>query len=371
MTAVVTKMVQVNLLLRVYLCTFFVNGLVRSAVEPGQREDVIGQYSITNEKQCQRLCWYRQLCNTYSYYTRDIPVSPAVSTSLSVAHNCVLHSKSVFSTTENKTLPDAGWIENAASSSHINNACKTRPCSEREICVPASSVSVISMSMSYVCLSLTSYCGDPQPVADGDVIVSGRRPGDAAVVTCNNKYVASPENVSMELVCLATSKWTAFQGECLRYEFFLNKEGNFRRRLPWKLREKSTICFKGMFTDAGSFFVNTRPDMQHNMSEFHISFRYQHGSHNTTEVLWNTKKNETWQDKNYLGPMPLVPGDSFNLTLHVQSDRLQLVLNEAHVYKVPMLGVNNNTDGFDLRGSNVFGIGGTVNLTYVNFLERC
>ena len=64
----------------------FVSLAVTSTVYPCDREDVIGQYRLANEQQCHRLCWYRQLCSSYSYH----PNTAAASTT----HNCVLHTNS-------------------------------------------------------------------------------------------------------------------------------------------------------------------------------------------------------------------------------------------------------------------------------------
>ena len=114
---------------------------------------------------------------------------------------------------DDSTTRAGGWQETSASSSHINNGCKARPCSNTDVCVPTSSTSVptsstsvatSSLSASYVCLPLPSHCADPDPVSHGDVVVSGSSQDDVAHVTCDVGYVASPRNVSTEIVCLVS-----------------------------------------------------------------------------------------------------------------------------------------------------------------------
>ena len=113
---------------------------------------------------------------------------------------------------DDSTTRAGGWQETSASSSHINNGCKARPCRNTDVCVPTSSTSVptSSQSASYVCLPLPSRCADPDPVSHGDVVVIGNSQDDVAHVTCDVGYVASPRNVSIEIVCLVSqcvSEW--------------------------------------------------------------------------------------------------------------------------------------------------------------------
>ena len=100
---------------------------------------------------------------------------------------------------DDHTTRAGGWEESSASSSHINNGCKVRPCRHTHVCFPTS-----SHSASYVCLPLPSHCTDPDPVSHGDVVVFGNSQDDVAHVTCDAGYVASPRNVSTEIVCLVS-----------------------------------------------------------------------------------------------------------------------------------------------------------------------
>ena len=121
---------------------------------------------------------------------------------------------------DDSTTRAGGWQETSASSSHINNGCKARPCRNTDVCVPtlslsmstsstsvsksSTSVPTSSQSASYVCLPLPSHCADPDPVSHGDVVVTGNSQDDVAHVTCDVGYVAAPRNVSIEIVCLVS-----------------------------------------------------------------------------------------------------------------------------------------------------------------------
>ena len=70
----------------IFMLCGFVSLAVTSTVYPCDREDVIGQYRLANEQQCHRLCWYRQLCSSYSYHPNP--------TAASTTYNCVLHTNS-------------------------------------------------------------------------------------------------------------------------------------------------------------------------------------------------------------------------------------------------------------------------------------
>ena len=80
--------------LHAYFCLLLACGVlsltVSASVHPGAREDVMGQYRLTNRQQCHRLCWYRALCGSYSYYTESSAPLVDVSTP---PPNCVLHAQ--------------------------------------------------------------------------------------------------------------------------------------------------------------------------------------------------------------------------------------------------------------------------------------
>ena len=77
-----------------YFCLLLACGVlsvtVSASVHPGAREDVMGQYRLTNRQQCHRLCWYRALCGSYSYHTESSAPLMDMSTS---PPNCVLHAQ--------------------------------------------------------------------------------------------------------------------------------------------------------------------------------------------------------------------------------------------------------------------------------------
>ena len=80
--------------LHAYFCLLLACGVlsltVSASVHPGAREDVMGQYRLTNRQQCHRLCWYRALCGSYSYHTESSAPLMDVSTP---PPNCVLHAQ--------------------------------------------------------------------------------------------------------------------------------------------------------------------------------------------------------------------------------------------------------------------------------------
>ena len=91
-----------------------------------------------------------------------------------------------------------------------------------------------------------------------------------------------------------------------------------------------------------------------------------------THIIWNTKENEDWPKHRELGDMPLVPGDSFNITGHLHNDSLTLTLNdEAHVYSIPLGRLQDGIDGIDVSQSTLLGIKGKVELTYINLISAC
>ena len=97
--------------------------------------------------------------------------------------------------------------------------------------------------------------------------------------------------------------------------------------------------------------------------------RYQF--YDKTWVIWNIAENGTWQEQRALGDMPLVPGDSFNMTGHLRSDSLTLLLNEAHVYTIPLARAQDGVDGIDVSESTVLALTDKVHLSYVNLISGC
>ena len=80
--------------LHAYFCLLLACGVlsltVSAPVQPGARQDVMGQYRLTNRQQNHRLCWYRALCGSYRYHTESSAPLMDVSTS---PPNCVLHAQ--------------------------------------------------------------------------------------------------------------------------------------------------------------------------------------------------------------------------------------------------------------------------------------
>ena len=97
--------------------------------------------------------------------------------------------------------------------------------------------------------------------------------------------------------------------------------------------------------------------------------RYKFGTE--TATVWTNKVNGLWQTRRILGDMPLVPGDSFNITGHLHNDSLTLTLNEAHVYRIPLGRLQDDIDGVDVSQSTLLDINDKVELTYINLISAC
>ena len=58
-----------------------------------ETDNLIGLYTLANEEQCHRLCWYRQLCSSYVYRpSTDVPDTR--SSSAATASTCLLFTES-------------------------------------------------------------------------------------------------------------------------------------------------------------------------------------------------------------------------------------------------------------------------------------
>ena len=90
-----------------------------------------------------------------------------------------------------------------------------------------------------------------------------------------------------------------------------------------------------------------------------------------TGILWNTRINGLWQVEKILGDMPLVPGDSFNITGHLRNNSLTLTVNEDHVYSIPLGRLQDGIDGIDVSQSTILQVGGNIKLTYINLISAC
>ena len=58
------------------------------------RNDIMGQRTVTNRDQCERLCWYRKLCSHHSY-NPDVTSADA---------NCLLHTDPLQGQLKNKNV---------------------------------------------------------------------------------------------------------------------------------------------------------------------------------------------------------------------------------------------------------------------------
>ncbi|KAK7484474.1 hypothetical protein BaRGS_00024230 [Batillaria attramentaria] len=228
---------------------------------PFSRLDVMGNYTVVNIHQCGRLCWYRQLCDFYSFNQNTSTAGAEI--------NCVLHTGQNYAT-ERKD----GWVQRPATGTDVTNGCATRPCSQTEVCVPAPS--------NYQCLPVPSRCKQPGNVTDADVIVTGTSQDDVAIVRCREGLSVIPHNAVTELRCQVTSQWTTFDGTCVKAEYLFDPpENKFVGSLPSMIAPNWVMCVKGVFTDEGQLYLNLQPDVDNSHDvTFHFALKL--------VLLWNT-----------------------------------------------------------------------------------
>ncbi|KAL8577442.1 hypothetical protein ACOMHN_048077 [Nucella lapillus] len=218
-----------------------------------------------------------------------------------------------------------------------------------------------------------NMCDEPPSVTHGSVTASGRYQDDVVYVVCDEGFImTSPGTVSVELTCLVTSSWTAFTGECIQYEFSTFVDGGpLITYLPRTLSQDSSMCVRGWMNGAGQFYINLRAVFDPLADALVIVFRYQF--QNQTQIAWNTKINDAWGYLRHLADNPLLPGDPFNLTLHVHTQHVQLVLNGDITYNIPLERVR--AEGVEVSELRWVAINKSANdtmfLTYVNLISAC
>ncbi|KAK7448540.1 hypothetical protein BaRGS_00040088, partial [Batillaria attramentaria] len=292
----------------IFLVGCIQHGNTENTTLPSDREDVMGEYTVTNKEQCRRLCWYRRLCGSFSYNTNT-----------GNASNCILHANISSNTQVNPQTPSY-WAERPASGYDLVNGCAPRPCNDTEVCVPAISPSGETASH-YKCLPLPAICQKPD-IKNADVKVTVGEQDDTTNVECEQGHVAVPKGVSTEIRCQVTSRWTAFRGSCAQAEFF-HPNGSDFLGIPWPMTDGWEMCVKGKFSTMGQLAIGfaARPDFTN--LDLYISFRYLKQDRFT---FWNTRMNGNWDKRTTLGEMPLTPGDDFNITLSITNEQFHIVL---------------------------------------------
>ncbi|KAK7104772.1 hypothetical protein V1264_019434 [Littorina saxatilis] len=111
----------------VVINVLFETGMSRSwgNSNPLEADDILKKHIFGNHHQCQRLCWYIELCERFSFYTKNLDDAHP--------HNCVLHAGEE----KDDDLSD-GWMQEKASGDYLplEHECRNRTCGKQKVCVP-------------------------------------------------------------------------------------------------------------------------------------------------------------------------------------------------------------------------------------------
>ncbi|XP_025105421.1 uncharacterized protein LOC112570919 [Pomacea canaliculata] len=214
----------------VFLTIYLVAEMSLSLLLPSEREDVMGKYWFMNRYQCERLCWYRKLCKTYSYiYNRT----------LATDGNCVLHADNISTNTTSGV--STAWIEREAfwNTELQDNGCRSRPCNETQVCVPTFDPPF------YTCLPFPEECKAPSRddgVYSNMTLLQGQR----TEFTCNSSRLWVPRHADKTVTCQVNGKYSSLKGTC-KIAIYHSPIVPFNAPLPEVVREGWEACIKGIF----------------------------------------------------------------------------------------------------------------------------
>ncbi|KAK7506811.1 hypothetical protein BaRGS_00001662 [Batillaria attramentaria] len=323
---------------------------------PGLDLDKIDVYKVTNVLQCKRLCRYRKLCARYSYTYGD--------TASSDGNNCVLHAQA-------SGVAHGGWLQEV--SQPINNVCGTQPCSETEVCVPGPTPPL------FTCLALPAehararilainYVGsaaseafdrfssrDASPplkeciaVLPEGFVGDGTSQGHVATPVCDPLTLWFPRESLPSITCLVTSRWSAYSGDC--------KRAIYENSVCMTCHEM-VFNFHNDYDGAGDIVL------QVDMRGDYGAYLYQ-----KYHVWWNTRSGGAWGSQTQIGAMPLTAGETFEMTLTVHADNLEIAI----VGKTPVRVVFETSPlRPDLSAVKSLKITWDVLLHYVNLGSAC
>ncbi|KAK7101868.1 hypothetical protein V1264_020183 [Littorina saxatilis] len=344
------------------LCAFFFldQDVLMVFATPEERLDTIGVYSMSNKKQCQRVCWYRQLCTSFSYL--DNTGNGGV--------NCVLHSSHVEDADTVTVTTSPQWLEQIVlppPPTSVNSCSGSRPCGAAGFCVPQG-------NGAFRCASLPAKCGDPDPIPNASLSNVSKEQGDVVSVQCVKEFVQSPRYVSMEIECQINSRWTGFQGECMQAVYH-SPSARLLARVPWSLNDRWNVCVKGTFDSYQRMTYDfvTGSGSGADLA-IQVDFRLNWGlDQNMINVV--SKIAGTWaNNKKITSPqLPLQAGDDFQLTFHVNGDylRLSVLRNQDDVATKFNVDISLSS-GFDLTRPVLYiRTGSDASLNYVNVAAGC
>ncbi|KAK7116304.1 uncharacterized protein [Littorina saxatilis] len=313
-----------------------------------ERIDVIGSFSLQNEEQCRRLCWYQDSCTSYSFCSpcdrRD--------------DNCVLHSSHVEGGT-NTHAAHQDYTEKPATGLNPGHGCSGRPCGQKEFCVPG-------LGGRHQCVPRPAMCPIP-PVPARRVVYSDMEQDERNTLVCEEHFVVSPRNASMGVQCQVNSRWTSPRGECLQAEFF-NTSSPFTGLIPWNLTVGWGLCFKATYQ--GILYLNLliAADDPENIV-FHLAMNV-----GTTGVRWDKLSAATGWSSGIggykLSSLPVNLNEPFALSFTLNDINLHITLigYERKDYSIPT-GWRKDNDYVNLTGVRYLMTSRQAEVSYVNLLS--
>ncbi|XP_025105622.1 uncharacterized protein LOC112571046 [Pomacea canaliculata] len=343
--------------LTIFIATLVCRVAEMSSLHPSQREDVMGKYSFMNRYQCERLCWYRKLCKTYTYiYNRT----------LATGGNCVLHAENISTNTTSGVSTD--WVEREAfwDEALQDNGCRNRTCNDTQVCVPTFA------SPFYACLPLPAECQAP-PRDDGVYSNVTLLQGQRTNFTCNPSLVWAPRHADKTVTCQVNGKYSELKGTCKNATYY-SPSVPFNKPLPDVVAKEWEACFKGNFTGLQrmTFNFHDRKDASCDSSppdggNIYLCLDFRYDFDVTQKVLYfNALNNCSWSNRGEIGNLTLQPNDYFEMTLRILfNNTMQITYNNDTTQQVDLASDINLTNATYLE------IVRNVSLSYVNLGRGC
>ncbi|XP_025104487.1 uncharacterized protein LOC112570318 [Pomacea canaliculata] len=337
---------------------YYVAEMSMSSQLQSQREDVMGTYFLLNRYQCERLCWYRKLCKTYSYiYNRT----------LATGGNCVLHAYNITSDTTSGVADD--WFERSADWDNTlqSNGCRNRPCDDTQVCVPTFAFPF------YKCLPFAAECQAPSRddgVYSDVTLVQGERTN----FTCNSSLVWVPRHADKTVTCQVNSKCSELQGTCKNATYY-SPAVPFNEPLPDIVEEGWEACIKGKYLGPHRMNFNFHDSQNgscdnHGYGRIYLDLDFStefSGRRNAVSAFTATCSPSNWSGANKIGDLPLNCSEYFDITLRILVNSTMAIMYKNHTPHHFDLLSNNIT----LKGATYLEVINDVQLSYVDLGKGC
>ncbi|XP_025104486.1 uncharacterized protein LOC112570317 [Pomacea canaliculata] len=341
---------------------YYVAEMSMSSQLQSQREDVMGTYFLLNRYQCERLCWYRKLCKTYSYiYNRT----------LATDGNCVLHAYNITSNTTSGVSTD--WVERESfwDKGLQDNGCRNRTCDDTQVCVPTFA------SPFYACLPFPAECKAPSRddgVYSNVTLLQGQRTN----FTCNSSLVWAPRHADKTVTCQVNGKYSELKGTCKNTTYY-SPSVPFNKPFPDVVSNGWEACFKGNVTktkatlERMTFNFHDRQDASCDSSPagggniyLCLDFRYDFKIQQTV-VLYTALNNCSWSSRGEIPNLPLHLNDYFEITLKILfNNTMQIIYKNLTTQQVDLVSKD-----IPLTNAMYLEIVNDVSLSYVNLGRGC